>query len=104
MFDAKLSGEAYCQPHLRIPPLRTNFLKKLCSAFHKAHDVASELKDGDLYLFSDGGRHGNEGALMSTFTYDGKKIPTVSKKLYVVIEEESLKARRNRLKKVPTRK
>lgn len=74
-YDPKVAGEANHRPMQRIPPLRSEPMRRLL-------DVAlnrfgpDEIPEGDLYFLFDGGRSGNQGDLLKPFHGKPKSVKT----------------------------
>lgn len=58
MYDVKKGGESITAPHLRQPPLRKEHAQKAVRCLNQSRGNASEVHEGDLFLFFDGGKHG----------------------------------------------
>ncbi|CAJ1418510.1 unnamed protein product [Effrenium voratum] len=106
LYDSKTAGEASSNANVRLPPFRAQHLKRMAQAFIKARDQGGddidqqeELRDGDIIMVLDGGRHGNDGSIQGSFTkISGESITKVKQAFTVVYDEESVGERRERVR------
>jgi len=106
-YQPKMAAETMSMPHLRVPPLRNNtnipggpHYKKMIQAVIQSRlpaespDCGAAIDDGDCYVIGDGGKHGNQTALLAVFTTDeGNSLSKVHKTLYAHYDEEDQFAR-----------
>lgn len=102
-YDSKQTGEAATHPHIRVPGLRDNgHLSKLVTGVLLGHAGSDGfmIDNGDAFLFWDGGKHGNDMALLAGFKEPetSKKIPHSKATFYVQYDESSVAARRDRIR------
>ncbi len=103
LLDVKQMGEPVTAPHSRVMPCKKERIVKLVGAFLRARrgDSANKLmKEGDVVILLDGGKRGNLPKLLSPFREFSGHHRTVMKTVTLVYEEESVKARKERVKGV----
>ncbi len=102
LLDVKQLGEPVTAPHSRVMPCKKERILKLVSAFLRARgDSAKKLmKEGDVVILLDGGKRGNSHKLLSPFKEFAGLRGHVKKTVNLVYEEESVKARKERVKGV----
>ena len=75
-YDPGLAGESATQPEYRVCALRNAHLKTVVRSFLVASGSPEALRDGDVFIFMDCGKHGNQGALTGSLkNTEGKRIP-----------------------------
>jgi hypothetical protein len=95
IYDPKLAGEAASAPKHRVCSIRTQHLKSVVRSALEARGNADGIQDGDAFLFFDGGRHGNESALLgSLVNSSGKRIEKTHATLFLTYSEESMEESR----------
>ena len=101
-YTSKLAGEMVTQPQYRPPILRKdsntpggNHIKKMISAVLLSRqpedhsERGQNIHDGDCFVISDAGKHGNQQAIMSVFcTPDNKPLQKTVKTLQCFYDEE----------------
>ena len=103
LLDVKQMGEPVTAPHSRVMPCKKERIMKLVGAFLRARrgDSANKLmKEGDVVILLDGGKRGNLSKLLSPFRAFSGHHRTAMKTVTLVYEEESVKARKERVKGV----
>mmetsp|Transcript_1335 Transcript_1335/g.3442 ORF Transcript_1335/g.3442 Transcript_1335/m.3442 type:complete len:966 (-) Transcript_1335:177-3074(-) len=98
--DSARFGEASAQPHVRVPPYRTELGKKYIAAFiaGRAHR-SEELEKDDMVFFKDGQRPGLESNISKQFLRsDGQKMAVSQFTFQLQYSAESYMARRERIK------
>ena len=107
-YDSKQTGETKTNPSIRVPGVMENgHLQKLVGGVLLSRvakgDVPTDLDEGDAFLLWDGGKHGNEAALLAGFKRaDNNKKMDISKLcLYIQFSESSFVARRERVRAGP---
>ena len=94
IYDSKTAGESGSTPSERQPQLRPQHVKHLIGGVMSSRNVDA-IDDGDMYAMFDGGRFGDESALMNAFTDStGKSVQKHKTKLSIVYSHESLEARK----------
>jgi len=107
--SAKVAAESTTSPHLRQPPLRNNpsmpggahYRRLLHGVLLSRYPSDTpfdevEIHPGDCFCVNDGGKHGNQNALMSVFSHsDGKSMEKALKTLYLHLNEEHAAKRRD---------
>ncbi|CAK0896993.1 unnamed protein product [Prorocentrum cordatum] len=93
VYDSKVSGECSHRPHLRQVYFRSEHCKRLLKVALNLKEPDA-IADGDLYILPDGGKHGNEMALLSGLCDANQKALQKCKKvLYVMYSESSIRER-----------
>ena len=89
IYDQKLAGESQTAPHLRVPPLKSERLKKCIQSITGIKDPdANALAEGDVFILMDAGVSGNAGSMMGAFANsDGKAITKAVSKLFLPYSE-----------------
>ena len=99
-YDPKVAGEANHRPQLRVPPLRSEPLRRLVelarSRVGPTEVTDEELPEGDIYFLFDGGKFGNQGELLKPFAGKPKSV----KSLLLWRDEDSYHARYQRVRGV----
>ena len=107
--EVRTSGESATRPALRHPPMQPDFMRKLLKGalLSRVPIKGSEppeldedaLQDGDQVVFMDGGKHGLEGVFNGYMVGGNGTIMKKTKKcLTLLMSEESLKERRQKVK------
>lgn len=93
-YDVKLSGEATNQPAFRVPPLKTDRLRRVITGMGLIRGNETEISDQDVYGILDGGRHGNASAIINQFALPGgKPMKRNVRTVYIAYSEESMQER-----------
>lgn len=110
LIDLKLAGEPITAPHLRTTPLNKKRLTKVLGATLRARSKASDdaaggdeaigMVDGDCIMFLDGGKAGVQTRMQGVIRSLAGKCQR--KAVTVAFSEQSLVARRSRVRGVAT--
>ncbi|CAK0797157.1 unnamed protein product [Prorocentrum cordatum] len=88
VYDSKVSGECSHRPHLRQVYFRSEHCKRLLKVALNLKEPDA-IADGDLYILPDGGKHGNEMALLSGLCDANQKALQKCKKVLCVMYSEA---------------
>ena len=99
-YDNKLAGEAQTTPHLRMPSMKTERVKKCITAVNLTRDGGQDSLDaGDLFLFFDGGVTGNRTVMLNQMqNSEGKPLNKSVFNLYLHYSEDAIESKYSKLK------
>eukprot|EP00959_Pyramimonas_sp_CCMP1952_P439048 9191448-Pyramimonas_sp.AAC.1 len=97
IYDVPSSGEPTTHPRIRIAPLRQEHIRTCVRGALIGRGNRDAINPNDLYLFFDGGRHGNQATLVNTLSKeDGRACTRDTTTFYIVHEEQSVKNRKSK--------
>ena len=89
VYDVRMSGETITCPNHRIPSFRNCHFKKLALSTIRSKG-ATEINEGDLFLVFDGGKHGNETAMLNCFSDESGNLAKEKRSVYICYTESSI--------------
>jgi hypothetical protein len=96
LYLAQHAGESDTTPHYRIPRFRCEDLKMVAGAV-MAPTKSESIPPGLHFIIGTGGKKGNEDAISRCFvTQEGKAIPKQKSVITLLLDEESLSARKGK--------
>lgn len=100
IYDNKLAGEAQTTPHLRVPPLQVDRLKKMIQAINMTRDGGHAcIDDGDIFMIFDAMQQGNKALIYNQFvTQDSKALTKSVQTLHIHYSEDAMESRYARVK------